>query len=158
MGSMSQGSMSQGSMNTGDRYRDHGQGQGGNAMGGQGQSHAQGHNFWGSFPGSSSERGRYHQPTQWNRQDYQRNVTASRHFHWSNGSYHRPHGWYYRRWVYGEVFPSLFWDRDYWITDYWNYGLDDPPYGYVWVRYGDDAVLINEDTGEILQVEYGIFY
>ena len=28
-----------------------------------------------------------------------------------------------------------------WNTDdnYWDFGLPDPPYGYVWVRYGDDA-------------------
>ena len=28
-----------------------------------------------------------------------------------------------------------------------------PPDGYVWVRYGPDAVLIDEDTGEIVQGE-----
>ena len=34
----------------------------------------------------------------------------------------------------------------------------DPPYGYVWVRYGDDALLVDVDTGEILRVVYGVFY
>jgi hypothetical protein len=33
-----------------------------------------------------------------------------------------------------------------------------PPYGYEWVCYGDDALLVNVYTGEILQVVYGLFY
>jgi hypothetical protein len=29
--------------------------------------------------------------------------------------------------------------------------------GYEWVRDGNDAILVNTDSGEILQVEYGVF-
>jgi len=32
-----------------------------------------------------------------------------------------------------------------------------PPDGYVWVRYGDDALLIDEYSGDIIQVEYDVF-
>ncbi len=95
-------------------------------------------------------------PRQFDRQVYQRNITASRRYHWH--SYNRPSGWYYQRWVFGQIFPSIFWARDYWITDYWMFDLPIPPYGYVWVRYGDDAVLINRRTGTVLQVIYGVFY
>jgi Ni/Co efflux regulator RcnB len=95
-------------------------------------------------------------PRQFDRQVYQRNITASRRYHWH--SYNRPHGWYYQRWVFGQIFPSIFWARDYWITDYWMFDLPIPPYGYVWVRYGDDALLINRRTGTVLQVVYGVFY
>ena len=35
--------------------------------------------------------------------------------------------------------------------------LEVPPGGYEWVRDDDDAILVNTDTGEILQVEYGVF-
>ena len=49
-------------------------------------------------------------------------------------------------------------ERDYWLTDYYAYDLMAPPYGYEWVRYGDDALLVNIYTGEILQVEYDVFY
>ncbi len=94
-------------------------------------------------------------PRNFNRHDYQRNFHAERHFHW--GAYHRPDGWYYRRWGYGDFLPALFWGPDYWISDYWMFDLQVPPYGYVWVRYGDDALLINRYTGEVLQVEYGVF-
>jgi hypothetical protein len=86
---------------------------------------------------------------------WQRNFNAPKHYHWQ--PYHRPNGWYYRRWVYGMVLPSLFWTQDYWINDYWDFDLPDPPYGYVWVRYGDDAMLVNVRTGFVLQVEYDLF-
>jgi Ni/Co efflux regulator RcnB len=52
----------------------------------------------------------------------------------------------------------MFWGRDYWLMDYWLYSLSPPPYGYVWVRYGDDALLIDQGTGEIAEVIYGVFY
>lgn len=94
-------------------------------------------------------------PRQFDRNVYQRNITAPRSYHWQN--YNRPSGWYYQRWSYGQIFPRIFWAQDYWLTDYWMFDLPIPPYGYVWVRYGDDAVLINRRTGEVLQVEYGLF-
>ena len=86
---------------------------------------------------------------------WQRNFRAEKRYHWK--PYRKPHGWYYRRWVFGMILPSLFWNQDYWIADYNNYGLPNPPYGYVWVRYGDDALLVNVRSGYILQVVYGLF-
>jgi len=104
-----------------------------------------------------------HRPANWNNRPrvydpghYHHNYVALHRYHWR--PYVRPHGWYYRRWVYGERFPNIFWARDYWITDYWLFGLEIPPYGCEWVRYGHDAVLVNTETGEILQVIYGIYY
>ncbi len=87
---------------------------------------------------------------------WERNLRATRRYHWHY--YHRPHGWYYRRWVFGEIFPRAFWEKRYWITSYWRFGLPDPPYGFVWVRYGNDAVLVDVETGVILRVVYGVFY
>lgn len=95
-------------------------------------------------------------PRQFNATVYQRNITAPRQFHWQ--TYDRPSGWYYQRWGYGQIFPSNFWVQDYWLNDYWMFDLTIPPYGYVWVRYGDDAVLIDRRTGRILQVNYRVFY
>ncbi|HEX3672666.1 MAG TPA: RcnB family protein [Rhizomicrobium sp.] len=87
---------------------------------------------------------------------FRRNFTASHRYH--NGSYRRPSGWYAHRWVYGERLPRGWYGRDYWIGDYINFGLIAPPDGYQWVRDGDDALLVDVDTGEVLQVEYGVFY
>jgi Ni/Co efflux regulator RcnB len=85
-----------------------------------------------------------------------RNVTAQRHFH--GGNYRRPQGYYYRRWSYGDTLPALFFAQNYWISNYDSYDLPYPPEGATWVRYGDDALLVDEDSGEIIQVVYGIFY
>jgi Ni/Co efflux regulator RcnB len=88
--------------------------------------------------------------------DYHQNFTAPRHFH--AGIYHPPVGWYPRRWVFGEYLPAAYWVRDYWLIDFVDFGLPPPPYGAVWVRVGYDALLIDQDTGEIITVEYGVFY
>ena len=87
---------------------------------------------------------------------FHRNFTAERHFHFRD--YHGPAGWSYHRWGYGDNLPREYWAQDYWITNFLNFGLEAPPDGYVWVQYGNDALLIDEDTGEITEVEYGIFY
>ena len=89
--------------------------------------------------------------------DSYRHASRARH-HYHAGSYHRPHGWYYRSWNYGDFLPALFFGQDYWIDDYEDYDLTDPPDGAVWVRYGSDALLVDDETGEIIQVVYGIFY
>jgi Ni/Co efflux regulator RcnB len=94
--------------------------------------------------------------TNFDRHSFQRNFKAPRRYH-ANG-YARPSGWYSHRWVYGEILPSLFWAQTYWLTDYGDYGLPPPPPGFVWVRDGDDALLVDTSSGEILQVEYGVFY
>jgi Ni/Co efflux regulator RcnB len=86
---------------------------------------------------------------------YRRNFEASHRFHWR--SYMRPRGWYAHRWTYGERLPRSFWVRDYWVSDWWMFDLARPPYGYEWVRYGDDALLVNIYTGEVLEVVYDLF-
>ena len=85
-----------------------------------------------------------------------RNFHSPRRFHF--GAYHRPHGWYAHRWTIGEFLPSLFFARSYWLDDYNDFGLPYPPPGTVWVRYGDDALLIDRYTGEVIQVAYDVFY
>ena len=55
-----------------------------------------------------------------------------------------------------EILPRAYWGPQYVIGDYWLFALEVPPAGYEWVRDGADALLI-ENSGEILQVEYGVF-
>jgi len=83
-------------------------------------------------------------------------TTATQRFHF--GTYVRPSGWYYHRWTFGEFLPAFFFTRDYWILDWGNFYLDAPPPGTIWVRVGDDALLIDEYSGEVIEVVYGIFY
>lgn len=87
---------------------------------------------------------------------YHKNITAERQYHF--GSYNAPQGYSYHRYGYGDRLPEGYFAQGFWITSYLNFGLITPPDGYVWVRYGPDAVLIDEDTGEIVQVVYGQFY
>ncbi len=69
-----------------------------------------------------------------------------------------PRGFAYRRFTLGERVPSVLLAATYFLTNYALYGLAPPPYGYVWIREGSDAVLVNRYTGEVVQVEYDIFY
>jgi Ni/Co efflux regulator RcnB len=86
---------------------------------------------------------------------YQHNFQAARSYH--IGPYRRPPGWTAHRWGYGEILPRAYWAPQYLIADYWLFALEVPPGGYEWVRDGNDALLIDTATGEILQVEYGVF-
>lgn len=85
-----------------------------------------------------------------------RNLNSPHRYHWN--VYHRPSGWYAHRWTYGERLPRAWFVRDYWIGDFIMFGLMMPPDGYVWVRVGDDALLVDTDTGEVVRVEYNVFY
>lgn len=69
-----------------------------------------------------------------------------------------PQGFGYRRWGIGQSLPFLFLSSTYFFDDYSNYGFGAPPYGYKWVRYGPDLLLVNRRTGRISEVIYGVFY
>jgi Ni/Co efflux regulator RcnB len=94
-------------------------------------------------------------PSTVNRAAYQHNFQAARVYH--IGPYQRPPGWVAHRWAYGQILPRAYWGPQFIIGDYWLFALEVPPAGYEWVRDDDDALLVNTTTGEILQVEYGVF-
>lgn len=74
------------------------------------------------------------------------------------GFYYDPFGWNYRRWSVGSyLYPSFYGSR-YWLEDPWDYRLP-PAYGpYRWVRYWDDALLVNIYTGEVVDVIHNFFW
>jgi Ni/Co efflux regulator RcnB len=88
--------------------------------------------------------------------DFHRDFRASHRF--QVPSYRRPAGWYTHRWAFGEFLPGAFWARDYWLIDFADYDLPPPPFGAVWVRVDRDALLIDEESGEIITVAYDVFY
>ncbi len=94
-------------------------------------------------------------PAAVDRAAYQHNFQAARSFH--IGPYHRPAHWTASHWAYGQTLPRGYWTAQYLLADYWLFGLEVPPGGYEWVRDDDDAILVNTDNGEIMQVEYGAF-
>jgi len=112
-------------------------------------------------PGPSGYQ-RVTEPKGWNarpstvdRPTYQHNFQAARSY--KVGPYHRPAGWTARRWAYGQMLPRAYWAARYVLADYWLFALEVPPAGFEWVRVGADALLVSTDTGEVLQVEYGVF-
>jgi Ni/Co efflux regulator RcnB len=94
-------------------------------------------------------------PKTFDRAAYQHNFHAARVFH--VGPYHRPRGWVAQRWVHGQILPRVYFAPEYVLSDYWLFALEVPPVGFEWVRDDEDALLVNIQSGEILQVEYGVF-
>lgn len=83
--------------------------------------------------------------------------SAPRRFH-ARRPWIAPRGFVYRRFGLGERVPAILLAADFFLTDFFDYGLTPPPPGYVWVRDGSDAVLVDRYTGEVVQVEYDVFY
>ncbi len=75
------------------------------------------------------------------------------------GRYIPPYRSYsYRRLSIGFSLDRLFFGANYWINDPWMYRLP-PAYGpYRWVRYYDDALLVNIYDGEVVDVIYDFFW
>jgi Ni/Co efflux regulator RcnB len=85
---------------------------------------------------------------------------------WHRGSYYNripgpafiyPRGWGYRAWTIGAVFPALFLTPAYFYNGYQALGLEVPPPGYAWVRYGPDLVLVDLYNHQVEDVVYGVF-
>ena len=75
------------------------------------------------------------------------------------GIYYSPYRNYsYRRLNIGFFLDSLFYSNRYWINDPWQYRLPDVYGPYRWVRYYDDALLVNTYTGEVVDVIYSFFW
>ena len=72
--------------------------------------------------------------------------------------YYDPFGWDYLRYGVGwRMWPSYY-RNNYWLNDPWQYRLP-PAYGpYRWIRYYNDALLVNIYTGQVVDVEYDFFW
>jgi Ni/Co efflux regulator RcnB len=77
----------------------------------------------------------------------------------SIGVYIVPRGYSYRVWRVGEYLPYSYYDGGrYELHDYWRYDLYEPPYWARWVRVGANALLIDVDSGEVIEIVYDLFY
>jgi hypothetical protein len=87
-------------------------------------------------------------------QDWRRHHRS--HFHL--GIYYDPFGWSYRPYSIGwRLWPSYYSSR-YWISDPWEYRLPYAPPGYRWIRYWDDAVLVDTWSGQVVDVLPNFFW
>jgi hypothetical protein len=74
-------------------------------------------------------------------------------------TYYAPYrGYGYNRFSIGVVLDRLFWGRNYWINDPYQYRLPAAPYGYVWVRYYDDVLLVDTYSGRVVDVIHEFFW
>lgn len=98
--------------------------------------------------------------TQWRRdhrydwRDWRRRHRSRFHL----GFYYDPFGWGYHRYSVGWRLWPQYYRSSYWLSDPWHYRLP-PAYGpYRWIRYHDDALLVNLYTGEVVDVIYDFFW
>ena len=75
------------------------------------------------------------------------------------GHYYSPYrSWSYRPLSIGFSLQPLFYSSRYWIDDPWQYRLPEAYGPYRWVRYYDDALLVDIYSGEVVDVIHDFFW
>lgn len=75
-------------------------------------------------------------------------------------AYYAPYGWNrgYTRFSIGIFLNNILFDQSYWISDPYYYRLP-PAYGWLrWVRYYDDALLVDIRDGYVVDVIHDFFW
>jgi hypothetical protein len=133
----------------------------GQRSGYQGQTY-QGQNYQNrSYQGRQGTQNRVQWNRTWrndNRYDWQRYRYSNRDLFRSPYYAPRNYGYGYNRLSIGGLLDQIFWGRNYWIADPYEYRLPAAPYGTQWVRYYDDVVLVDVYSGEVLDVIYDFFW
>jgi Ni/Co efflux regulator RcnB len=103
-------------------------------------------------------------PPQWNpnwRNDRTYNWDYWRHHHRSQyhlRRYRDPYGWRYQLFSIGwRLWPNYLLST-YWINDPWMYRLPPAPPGTRWIRYYNDALLVDMWSGEVIDVIHNFFW
>jgi len=86
---------------------------------------------------------------------YRKTVTSKHRY--DAAAFVAPSGFTYRRFQVGEHVPSVLLSDSVVLNDYQNYALESPPSGLTWIRDGQDALLIDMRTGEVIQADYDVF-
>jgi Ni/Co efflux regulator RcnB len=149
-------------------HDDHQRGGGDNRQGGTGNNPGAGRDVHQdrNGPGPANQGGNGHGPSRG--QPFARGSATAHgsHFNFQGRNFSRAHaptfrypqGYGYRRWGVGARLPRLFLSPAYFYTDYSAFGFGPPPYGDQWVRYGQDLLLVDMESGEVEYVIYGAFY
>ena len=74
------------------------------------------------------------------------------------GIYYDPFGWGYQSFDIGWRLWPNYYSSSYWINDPWQYRLPYAPAGTQWIRYYNDALLVDMYTGEVVDVIHGFFW
>jgi Ni/Co efflux regulator RcnB len=76
----------------------------------------------------------------------------------SIGFYYAPWGYSPRFWLQNWWLPVSYYDDQYVIDDFWRFDLYEPPYGCRWIRVGNDALLVDRYTGDVVDVIYDLYW
>ena len=99
-------------------------------------------------------RGDWRSDRRYDWRDHRRRHRSLFHF----GFYSDPFGWRYRPYSIGwRMWPSYY-RSTYWLNDPWQYRLPYAPPGYRWIRYYDDAILVDTWDGQVVDVIYNFFW
>ncbi len=63
-----------------------------------------------------------------------------------------PGNYAYRHFSHGGTVPPLWRDDRFYVREWFAFGLTEPAFGYRWIRYYNDALLINVSTGAVAEV------
>jgi hypothetical protein len=74
------------------------------------------------------------------------------------GLYYDPFGWGYQRYNVGFNLRPNYYSSNYWLNDPSMYALPYAPFPFRWVRYYNDAILVNTYTGQVADVIYDFFW
>ena len=125
-----------------------------------------GYNRGGYNGGNRGYQGGYANRGNWNR-DWRRDgrydyggYRAQNRYAYHLPRYYAPGGWGYgyRRFGIGFALNEILFSQDYWIDDPYNYRLPEAYGPYRWVRYYNDALLVDIDSGQVVDAVYGIFW
>jgi len=122
----------------------------------------------GDFRQRSGDQQHYRDRSRWASGGWNRDWRNDRRYDWRSyrdrhrstfhvGVYFDPFGYSYRPFGIGYRLPQLYFGQRYWI-DPGMYQLPYPPPGTQWVRYWNDAVLVDMYSGEVVDVIRDFFW
>jgi len=123
----------------------------------------------GDYRQRQGDQSQYRDRTRWaNSGSWDRNWRHDRRYDWRSyrdrhrsvfhlGIYYDPFGYGYRSFDIGYRLMPAYFGQNYWI-DPAMYGLPYPPPGAQWVRYWNDAVLVDMYSGEVIDVIRDFFW
>ena len=87
---------------------------------------------------------------------YRQTITSTKRY--DDGTFTAPNGYTYSRYELGARTPAVIYgDENLVLTGYANYDLTAPPSGLTWIRVGNDALLVDRKTGEVVKTDYDLF-
>lgn len=123
-------------------------------------------NNWANNGGRLNDRQRWQDQRRWDngwRNDRRYDWRSYRNSYrsiYSPGRYYAPRGWSYgyRPFSSGIFMDSMFYSNNYWLNDPYEYRLP-PAYGSMrWIRYYDDALLVDTRDGYVVDVIRDFFF